>query len=74
MPRYNGHLNWNYWNVSLWINNDERLYNLARDCVRQNRTKTQAAKAFLVSMHRTTKTPDGATYTVPSVRAAMSDM
>jgi len=23
---YNGHKNWNHWNVSLWLNNDERKY------------------------------------------------
>ena len=27
---YNGHKNYQTWNVLLWINNDERLYNIAR--------------------------------------------
>lgn len=30
MP-YNGHKNWNHWNVSLWINNDESIYRMARN-------------------------------------------
>lgn len=29
---YNGHKNYQTWNVTLWINNDEGLYNLARQC------------------------------------------
>ena len=33
---YNGHKNWNHWNVSLWINNDEGLYNFARSCKRDS--------------------------------------
>lgn len=27
---YNGHKNYQTWNVLLWINNDEKLYNIAR--------------------------------------------
>ena len=23
---YNGHKNWNHWNVSLWLYNDEAMY------------------------------------------------
>jgi len=72
MTRYNGHRNWNYWNVSLWINNDEGLYQAALHCVRHNRTKTEAAKDFIALGY--TKTRDGAIYTIPSVRAAMTEM
>lgn len=36
MAKYQGHKNWNHWNVSLWINNDEGLYKLARECIRRN--------------------------------------
>lgn len=30
---YNGHKNYNAWNVSLWINNDEGLYNMAKNYI-----------------------------------------
>ena len=29
---YNGWLNHATWNVALWINNDEGLYNFAKEC------------------------------------------
>ena len=29
---YNGWTNYETWNVALWINNEEGLYELARDC------------------------------------------
>jgi hypothetical protein len=76
MTKYNGHRNYDYWNVSLWINNDEGLYNLARDCVRHNRTKTEAAKLMLATLTECdiTSTPDGAKYTLDKVRRAMEGM
>lgn len=73
MATYNGHKNWDYWNVSLWLGNDEGLYNLARACKRTNRTRTEAAEVF-IRMADSDKTPDGARYTVANVRAAMSDL
>ena len=76
MAKYNGHRNWDYWNVSLWINNDEGLYNLARDCVESERTRTLAAGAFLDALAESgiTKTPDGARYTLDKVVRAMAGM
>ena len=70
---YNGHKNWNYWNVSLWINNDEGLYNLARSAVRCNRTRDEAAKHIVAELAEmgVAQTPDGAAYSVSAVRAAI---
>lgn len=76
MAKYNGHKNWNHWNVSLWISNDEGLYNLARDCIRRARNRDQAARNFLALLDingigNNEKTPDGAPYSFSAVRAAM---
>ncbi len=74
MASYNGHKNWTHWNVSLWINNDEGLYNWAKECVRYTSNKTIAAKAFVSSLGPKAKTPDGAPYSVSAVRAAISEI
>lgn len=77
MAKYNGHKNWNHWNVSLWINNDEGLYRMARDCVRHNRGSREAAAQSMLEIltgARVTKTPDGAPYSASSIRAAMVGM
>jgi hypothetical protein len=41
---YNGHPTWTKWNVSLWLGNDEGLYEMARRAIRRNRTKDDAAR------------------------------
>lgn len=81
MPRYLGHRNWNHWNVSLWVNNDEGLYRLARECISQNMSRTHSRRdkaaadfVMLLAAEGTTHTPDGAPYTKTSVRAAMVGM
>lgn len=76
MATFNGHKSWAAWNVSLWINNDESLYNIARGWVRRSATKDEAATRMLADLKDAgiTQTPDGATYTVTSIRAAMVEM
>ncbi len=76
MPKYNGHKNWNHWNVSLWINNDKELYTLAREHLRRWATRKQAAQAMLddLQLTGTAKTPDGAPYSMTTIRAAMVEM
>jgi hypothetical protein len=70
---YNGHPSWNAWNVSLWIGNDEGLYNLALDCLRANRNRHLAARAFVLNVGAT-RTPDGAKYSQRSVYLAMEGL
>jgi hypothetical protein len=76
MAALNGHKNWNHWNVSLWINNDEGLYGMARELVRDSESRDLAARSMLEALREfgNTKTPDGAPYSVSSIRAAMVDM
>lgn len=78
MPTYNGHKNWNHWNVSLWINNDEGLSNMAKFYIRHFRRQGRdyAAKWMYDRLkdEGITHTPDGAPYSVSSIRAAMRGM
>lgn len=77
MAKYQGHKNWNHWNVSLWINNDEGLYRLAQDCIRRSQSRTTSSRARAVELFLEAapeKTPDGVAYTASSVRAAMVGM
>ena len=74
MPKYNGHKNWNHWNVSLWIGNDEQLYRRAMHAIRSTGTLDAAARWLmqdLADSHAGTATPDGAPYTFTTVRAAL---
>lgn len=76
MPRYNGHKNYNHWNVALWLANDEGLYRLARECKREHRAAGPAARAFIDTLAQagTTCTPDGAPYSLSAVRAAIAGL
>jgi hypothetical protein len=70
---YNGHKNWNHWNVALWIGNDEGLYSLARECLRHFAGhRRPAARAMLEGLPP--KTPDGAPYSFSSVYAALDGL
>ena len=69
MAKYNGHKNWNHWNVSLWLFNDEGLYRFMVDEMRRSGTRDDAARRMVSLLP--SKTPDGAPYTFTSVRAAL---
>ena len=76
MTKFNGHKNWNHWNVSLWINNDERLYSLANMAAKDQINRLAAARYMLDCLTESgiTKTPDGAPYSISAIRAAMVGM
>lgn len=74
---YNGHKNWNHWNVSIWIYNDEGLYRMALEHLRNcSGPRKRAARNMLDELEEygIRKTPDGAHYSVSSIAAAMGDM
>jgi len=82
MKEFNGHRSWNAWNVSLWINNDEGLYNFAIDCISRpvvragksrKPTLSIATKRFMES-YQDEKTPDGAVFNRLSVRLALASL
>lgn len=72
MAQYNEHRSWNAWNVSLWLNNDERYYNLMKDCIKKTKNRRKAAQKML--SYLPAKTPDGAKYNVTCVIEAMEGL
>ena len=75
---YMGHKNWDYWNVCLWLFNDEFYYKLmvdeywrnSRFCKRNQIKKT--AEYMYDILEPFVKTPDGADWTFDSIKAAVS--
>ena len=65
------------WNVDLWINNDQRLYRMAFECLRHaggNRRKGARNMFLDLNAIGTTKTPDGYRYTISAIYDAMEGM
>lgn len=84
---YNGHKSYNAWNVSLWINNDETLYNVAKEIIAGTINKDDAAATMLAWLELEPAyciyndevmpypiTPDGVRYTKTNIRLAMRGM
>lgn len=76
MAKYNGHKSYAYWNVALWLGNDEGLYNMARDHIRRAKNRDEAARRIVDDLRECgiTKTPDGANYSVSAVRAGIAGL
>lgn len=71
---YNGHRSWNAWNVSLWINNDEPLYNYALDCLSRAKNNAGRAARYFMQDFAGQSTPDGAKYNHLCVKEAMQGL
>lgn len=69
---YNGHKNYDYWNVALWLYNDEGLYNLVSEYIGDTSTTAYAAAERLY-YELPERTPDGVTYTIDNIQAAIED-
>ena len=70
---YNGYKNKTHWNVSLWINNDESLYRLAKEFIDDNANREDAARQMMLFLEQTgqDKTPDGIKYSTTAIREEM---
>lgn len=67
---YNGHKNWTHWNVALWLYNDEGVYQRIQDlCSKYSINKAAA----ILKNELPRKTPDGASYSLVSIKAAIED-
>ena len=62
MTEYNGWKNYETWNVSLWINNDEELYNLAYGFMSKFSGRAPYANFVKSFGLEGTKTPDGVSF------------
>lgn len=74
MVNYNGHKNFNHWNISLWLNNDYYLYQMMKDHVDNcSGGKDKAAQNILdeLSDMNITHTPDGVKWSKSGIRAAL---
>ena len=72
MAKYNGHRNWNSWNVSLWLLNRERTYKKIKLLLCYY-TKDEVAE-ILLREYKGCITNDGAKYHKTSIRDALKHL
>jgi hypothetical protein len=73
MSTYNGHKNWNHWNVSLWLTGDEGMYLMVEQAISDLPTLDAVARTLAAQL-KGKSTPDGAPYALASIRAAIRGM
>lgn len=72
MKSYNGHRSWNAWNVAMWINNDENMYNWAKELVIEH-GRGKAARIMAREMQGS-RTRDGGKYNKTAIYEALADI
>ena len=73
---YQGHKNWNHWNVALLLSNDYGMFTKVQHEIKVAPTRDAAARKILAYFtdrdpRHPPKTPDGAPYSFSSIRAAL---
>lgn len=68
---YNGHPNWQLWNVTMWLSNDYELYKHVVSLIDQH--GVEAAADCLWRELKGQSTPDGAAYSRGAIRYALRD-
>ena len=70
----NGYTSYDAWNVSLWLHNDEGMYNVMMHGIKKNAQVNDAARYVLALMTMDSNTtPDGAYWTLCNVVEAIED-
>lgn len=67
---YNGYKSYNFWNISLYINNDQNLYDLAIMCINKHNNINLATLVFIDNLNYS-YTPDNVLWTKAGVYSAL---
>lgn len=70
---FNGHKDYEHWNVSVWITNDEYLYRLALASIEEHPGTIAGAVADFRAQ-APARTPDGVRFTKDRVTAVFKDL
>ena len=64
---YNGWANYETWNVALWIQNDEGLYDIAKDMSRRSIHPYGEFVDQMIEIYGSKDTPDGVSWSHPDL-------